>query len=166
MPNSPPNFWNFSLDLYEREGVASACLELQSQYAFDVNLILLCYWYGVCYGELDERLFADIFSFSGEWHRQVVDPVRGTRTWMKQHAQNNEKFDELREEIKRAELAAEKYQQERIELKVTAFGEAASGTTGLAASMKNIALLLRAMDLDSNSFIEERLTVISTALER
>ena len=40
MPNKPQKFWNFSLALYDAQGVAAACLELQEAYQLDVNLIL------------------------------------------------------------------------------------------------------------------------------
>ena len=166
MPNRPPNFWNFSLSLYDREGVASACLELQARYRFDVNLILLCYWYGGCYGKLDDRLLKHIFSFSDQWRERVVQPMRDSRSWMKEQAERGESLDILRERVKQTELAAEKYQQERIELMVTENNSAAEGTPGNAASTHNAGLLLRAMGLDWNEYIEQRFAVISNATEQ
>ena len=57
MPNKPQNFWKFSLELYDREGVAAACLALQEEYQLDVNLLLFCYWHGSNFGVIDtERL--------------------------------------------------------------------------------------------------------------
>ncbi len=37
-------FWDFSLTLYGRPGVAPACLALQDRFGADVNLLLLGFW--------------------------------------------------------------------------------------------------------------------------
>ena len=37
-------FWDFSLRLYDRPGVADACLQLQDRCGADVNLLLLGFW--------------------------------------------------------------------------------------------------------------------------
>lgn len=37
-------FWEFSLGLYARPGVAQACLDLQESCGADVNLLLLGFW--------------------------------------------------------------------------------------------------------------------------
>lgn len=166
MSNESRDFWQFSLALYDREGVADACLELQADYHFDVNLILMCYWYGSCYGEMDERLMRDVTTFSAQWRRHVVEPLRNTRTWMKQRTDNRERFDSLRERIKADELAAEKYQQRRIEQMVADFSQVEQGEPGSVASRKNIDLLLRTMDLDRTPLIEEKLALVSAAVAR
>src|SRR5262249_40267230 len=40
------NFWNFSLKVYGRPGVAAACIALQDGLGLDVNLLLYCCWHG------------------------------------------------------------------------------------------------------------------------
>ena len=76
-------FWDFSLDLYAGEGVASACLELQDHAQVDVNLLLYCVWrasrgFAVTMHELQvmEQAIAD-------WREDVVRPVRRLRRQLK-----------------------------------------------------------------------------------
>ena len=44
MGKADTGFWDFSLTLYGRQGVASACLALQDRFGADVNLLLLGFW--------------------------------------------------------------------------------------------------------------------------
>ena len=111
MPNKPQNFWKFSLELYDREGVAAACLALQEEYQLDVNLLLFCYWQGTNFGVVETELLRQVIDFSAEWRRHVVQPLRDARNWMKLNADNNEQLQLVRAGIKTEELAAEKYQQ-------------------------------------------------------
>ena len=166
MPNESQNFWNFSLDLYSREGVAAACLALQSDYQLDVNLILFCYWYGNYFGEVDEQLLADAVEFSAKWRHHVVQPLRDSRNWMKLNADRNDGFDKLRERIKADELAAEKYQQERIAALVHETSGAERDDAGSIASARNMDKLLQAMQLRRDAKIEASLLTISCALEQ
>lgn len=163
MSNESPDLWKFSVALYDREGVADACLELQADFNFDVNLILMCYWYGSCYGEMDERLMRDVTTFSTQWRRHVVESLRNTRSWMKQRSDSSESFDSLRERIKADELAAEKYQQQRIERMVAEFDPVEQTESGGEASRNNIDLLLRTMGQEWNPLIEEKFRLLSAA---
>lgn len=166
MSIKPLNFWNFSLSLYEREGVATACLQLQAEYRFDVNLLLFCHWYGSSYGELDPQLLSNAISLSARWHNHVVQPLRTTRNWMKKQEDRSEQFDALRERIKAGELAAEKIQQQEIEKLVLEWNEGENGEIGSAAIGKNIDKLLQAMKLQRDATIDEKLRIISSALEQ
>ncbi len=166
MSNKPQKFWNFSLDLYDREGVAAACLALQSEYRLDVNLILFCYWHGSRFGEIDEQLLADVIAFSTKWREHVVQPLRDTRRWMKLNPDGSEGFDALRERIKADELAAEKYQQEQLAALVHDSGRAAGHDAGSISCAKNMDKLLQAMKLKCDAKIEASLLIISSALEQ
>jgi uncharacterized protein (TIGR02444 family) len=44
MGKADTGFWDFSLTLYGRPGVAPACLALQDRFGADVNLLLLGFW--------------------------------------------------------------------------------------------------------------------------
>ena len=37
-------FWDFSNQLYDKDGVTEICLNLQEELEVDVNLVLFCYW--------------------------------------------------------------------------------------------------------------------------
>ncbi len=164
MTNEPPNFWNFSLGLYDREGVAAACLQLQSNYNLDVNLVLFCYWHGSQYGEINEQLLADAIDFSESWRQHVVQPLRDTRSWMKFQAARSSQSDDLRERIKADELAAEKYQQERIYEFAMQSSKEKIGMRGSAASSNNVDKLLQMMGIERDKMIEDCLQIISRAL--
>ena len=45
----PTPFWDFSLAVYGRPGVAPACLALQQRHGADVNLLLFCAWFGAAH---------------------------------------------------------------------------------------------------------------------
>jgi len=164
MPNKPQDFWNFSLDLYDREGVAGACLELQEQYQLDVNLILFCFWHGTNLGVVREDLLQSIIDFASEWRRHVVQPLRGTRRWMKINSQKDAPFDALRQRIKESELAAEKIQQERIAMLVD--GSCSDQEPeGRAACEMNLDNLLRALGLERDEKMSAAFATIANALE-
>ena len=170
MPNKPQNFWKFSLELYDREGVAAACLALQEEYQLDVNLLLFCYWQGSNFGVIETELLRQVIDFSAEWRRHVVQPLRDARNWMKLNVDNNEQFQLLRAGIKTEELAAEKYQQERLASIASKFG-----STGQRQSKrmdiekdieKNIDRLLEALGVTQNKQLEDRIEAISSALDK
>ncbi len=112
------SFWDFSNQIYDRDGVAQLCLRLQDSYQLDVNLLLFCCWSAHFETEVSNEAWQRILNFSKQWKAQVVQPLREARHWMKteinQHSRNSQ-FSVLRDRIKMDELAAEKYQQEFIE---------------------------------------------------
>jgi uncharacterized protein (TIGR02444 family) len=113
-------FWDFSVRTYRTEGVPDACLSLQNDYGADVNMLLYCCWIGACVGKFEEGLFDDASAFSTHWADNVVRPLRSARTWMKHSGCSAEPIPtescmELREEIKSAEFASEKLQQQVLE---------------------------------------------------
>ena len=165
MPNEPQKFWNFSLQLYDREGVAAACLELQDAYQLDVNLILFCFWHGSAYGEIDQELLKNVMELSTEWRSHVVQPLRGARAWMKLNPSPGEQFDNLREKIKADELMAEKFQQEQIASLTLAFNSGRQCVFGLDDIGKNIDSLLYAAEIERNERITSRLEIIRDAIQ-
>ncbi len=42
-PSSP--FWDYSLGIYRKPGVADACIALQDEFGLDVNMLLACLWF-------------------------------------------------------------------------------------------------------------------------
>lgn len=165
MPNEPQKFWNFSHQLYAREGVAAACLELQNSYHLDVNLVLFCFWHGSAYGEADQGLLQDVIDLSIEWRAHVVQPLRSARTWMKLNPSPSEQFDSLRARIKADELMAEKYQQEQIASLTTEFNSNRQCHFGSDDIGKNIDSLLHAVGIERDEKMTSGLQIIRGALE-
>lgn len=108
-------FWNFSLALYARPGVAPACLRLQARRGVDVNLLLYGLWLGA---EKSRRLSpAEIDALRAQVrtiHDGVVRPLRQARTALKGMLEGSP-FDALvgtlRTAVKGHELDAEHLEQ-------------------------------------------------------
>lgn len=112
-PDHP--FWDFSLALYGRPGVAAACLRLQDRLGLDVNLLLAGCWVaasgGGRMGAVDWRRLVDA---TADWRTAVVGPLRGARRRMKDAGfpgMPDGLTDRLRARVKALELDAEHAQQ-------------------------------------------------------
>ena len=112
-------FWCFSLDVYERRGVAEACLSLQDREGLDVNILLFCCWAGYRGQVLSRAQIRHLAVNTENWQANVVKRLRASRTWMK-HAPVESPFmssadvEALRQRVKDVELAAERLQQEML----------------------------------------------------
>jgi uncharacterized protein (TIGR02444 family) len=73
-------FWEFSLEVYARPGVAEACIALQDEAALDVNLILFCLWSAMQGpGLLEPGDVQRLGKLAASWQDEVVKPLRGAR---------------------------------------------------------------------------------------
>lgn len=108
------DLWNFALELYAKQGVEQACLELQDA-GSDVCLLLTGAWLqrrGVrC---LDERVHA-VQELARSWQREVISPLRQTRRDWRTAAGEDTELAALREQIKKLELQAERVLLERLQ---------------------------------------------------
>ena len=110
-------FWDFSNQLYGKDGVAEICLDLQENLEVDVNLLLFCYWIACFKNIPSESEWMQISQFSKSWNMNVIQPLRNARKSITEKLENhaaNLAYAELREQVKGNELAAEKIQQETI----------------------------------------------------
>ena len=81
-PDHP--FWDFSLEVYGRDGVPGACLELQDAHELDVNVLLFCCWIGRSgRGRLTAAETDAMIAAVGEWHEIAVRGVRAVRQRLK-----------------------------------------------------------------------------------
>ena len=169
MTKQSTSFWNFSNQLYARDGVASACLHLQKQFQLDVNLVLFCFWSAHFDTTVSENDWEIIFKFSQCWKSRVVQPLRDVRTWMKTESIKNEssngaEFSILRNQIKLDELAAEKFQQEQIEVLVS-FLLADKIEFNAKAAKSNFENLLRAQSLELVEEMNKQLDLIANSIK-
>ena len=114
-------FWDFSTRLYEMNGVAEICLELQDQLNLDVNIILFCFWGAHIENTPTELQWEEIIEFSRDWKKTIVQPLRRVRNSLKREIINypsTQDFETLRKQVKNDELAAEKIQQETMQSKI------------------------------------------------
>ncbi len=110
-------FWNFSVTVYGREGVADACLRLQDGFGIDVNILLYCCWIAKDAGvALDETGINRILTLTSPWKLEVVAPLRAIRRVMKNAFDGFSATDQeaLRTAVKRIELNAERLQQDAL----------------------------------------------------
>tara|TARA_B100000530_G_scaffold17830_1_gene11877 strand:+ start:717 stop:1226 length:510 start_codon:yes stop_codon:yes gene_type:complete len=111
-------FWDFSIQLYDKDGVAEICLNLQEDLGVDVNLLLFCYWIAHFKYAPSKSTWTQIFEFSGSWKGNIIQPLRETRKSLKKLLRNDPKnsdYAELIKKLKSNELSAEKIQQEAIQ---------------------------------------------------
>lgn len=100
----------FAVAVYSEPGVADACLALQDNHHADVPLLLFCGWYGVYYGQLPSTQLTQASEISRRLGSRLIKPLRKARRWMKTHSvdvESEQRWSDLREDIKRAELHAE-----------------------------------------------------------
>lgn len=107
----PAGFWAFSLGLYDRPGAAATCLELQTRFGADVNLLLLGFWRarrgytGWADAEL-ERVEAAVAPVNA-----VLVPLRAARQALKELREIEPTAEGLYAEIKALELKLEQVAQ-------------------------------------------------------
>lgn len=81
-PQNP--FWDYAIEVYRRDGVGQACLDLQARHGVDVNVLLFCCWLGASgRGALDEGRMARLVKTVEPWHDDVVRGLRAVRAALK-----------------------------------------------------------------------------------
>lgn len=111
-PDHP--FWDFSLDVYGRDGVAPACLALQERHGADVNVVMLCLWLGRAgHPPLEADTLADLTDRVADWHEEVVRGLRYIRRRLKEALGPvpDDLQKALRRRVKKIELEAEHIEQ-------------------------------------------------------
>jgi uncharacterized protein (TIGR02444 family) len=101
------DFWRFSLRVYEQEGVANECLELQERHGVNVNLLLFCAWIGTQAIILNRSDIEAAAQIVVRWDAMVVRPLRIARQEMKADPE----MATMRARVKALELEAEQIEQ-------------------------------------------------------
>jgi uncharacterized protein (TIGR02444 family) len=129
-------FWDYSLAVYARPGVAEACLALQDRHGLDVNILLFCCWAGQRGRALSAAELEGLMAAVGPWHEGVVKPLRAVRRWLKgQSTAPGAAAEALRQEVKAQELEAERIEQQ-ILAETLVLGEGAPAAALAAANLK------------------------------
>ncbi|MGB1109316.1 MAG: TIGR02444 family protein [Gammaproteobacteria bacterium] len=129
-------FWEFSVDLFTREGVEANCLLLQDRYGLNVNLTLLCLWAGLSgRPALKSTDITSAIAASAHWHGSVVEPLRQIRRVVQAVGKiGDSDLSGIRRSLLHDELAAERIEQSAI---VSALPGIESTTLGLDARLTN-----------------------------
>jgi len=115
------SFWDWMLAAYDRPGVPAATLALQDEHGFNTAFLLWAVW-----ADPDRETLANGVQTTVLWDETVLWPLRNVRRALKGH---RPPFDDvaregLREDVKAAELRAERVLAETLE---TLGGPAAGG---------------------------------------
>ncbi|MCK0744629.1 TIGR02444 family protein [Chromohalobacter nigrandesensis] len=103
---SPP-LWDYALALYQRPGVADACLQLQDTAGADVcELLWRCWLDHHALVPTDEAHNA--LDEVRAWQAEVTQPIRHLRRMLKPRARHEQDMATLRNHLKEAELLAER----------------------------------------------------------
>lgn len=81
-PSGNP-FWDFTLALYGRPGVAPALIGLQDRQGLDVNMLLFCCWAGSAGRVLAAADLQAVEAVADPWQAEVVRPLRALRRRLK-----------------------------------------------------------------------------------
>ena len=114
-PDNP--FWNFSLQFYNKEGVADILLWFQEERQVDINLILYCCWAGVSQTPglraTDMTFLRDIVD---RWQSEIIQPLRSLRQTLKTDARGApiSRVAGVRANLQQAEIEAERLEQDML----------------------------------------------------
>jgi uncharacterized protein (TIGR02444 family) len=161
------SFWDFSIRIYAKPGVAQACLRLQDKHSLDVNLVLLCAWHGYYHGKFEPQAMLAMFNFASNWSDNIVKPLRVVRTWMKGRESlfnsPGKAYEMLRTTIKASELSAEKLQQQQLE-QLMALYEIREVAGDEAAMVSNLESYLEFMEIEPTTMLRENFNLIVAAI--
>ncbi len=133
----PPHpFWDFSLAVYARPGVAPACLVLQDRHDVDVNALLFCLWLAESgRGPVPRARLEAALAGAGDWHEDVVRALRAVRKRLKSPvgAADPALAQALRAQVQQVEIEAEHVEQ--LALAASAAAQAAP-QAGLSAEAR------------------------------
>lgn len=139
--NKPSNpFWDFSLALYGRPGVAPALLGLQDRHGIDVNLLLYCCWMGTGGQLLSPADLAAARDVALAWQHEIVHPIRAVCRRLKAGfpALNAEAAEALRRRVGDIEIEAEHIAQDAMAaLRPRGASGHATGGAVTAANLKS-----------------------------
>ena len=157
-PSNP--FWEFSLALYAKPGVADACLALQERLGIDVNLLLYFVWRTNEGHAVSSQEAAAAAAHVSGWHDGVVRPLRALRTDLKADAKGapGAAVDRVRAQIKSAELNAERIEQDML----YALPRGPHAPLAKAAGRKNIERYFEALKIAAEPADWEAVEIILT----
>ncbi|MDB5429716.1 MAG: hypothetical protein JWP35_832 [Caulobacter sp.] len=105
--------WDWTLAAYGRPDVPQACLHLQDDHGLNTSLLLWSVWAGAS----DAGLMAKAAAMAKRWDDEVLWPLRNARRALKARMPDVDDAarEGLREDVKAAELRAERVLMESLE---------------------------------------------------
>jgi uncharacterized protein (TIGR02444 family) len=126
--------WDWTLAAYGRAGAPEACLRLQDQHGQNTSYLLWAAWGGI----EDAALLARAAETARAWDRAVLHPLRQTRRDLKapRPPVDDAVREGLREDVKAAELRAERVLMETLEALGGTGADKAPASVALAAAAR------------------------------
>ncbi len=128
---------------------------------------LFCCWQATKVQEIDWATLKLAVDFSSNWNKQVVQPLRGSRRWMKTALvipDLHDRHKQLRQQIKQSELAAERIQQAQLQFladsKSGAEGDVATPDVAAQIAATNISRYLKMADIEPDQASLDQLLVL------
>ncbi len=111
------DFWQWSLARYGRPGVEPALLQLQDRFDCSVNILLWLCWCAEHFDAIPEPVIVEAIDAIAGWNAEVTAKLRDARRYMKTRDVDiaPEDIADLRNDVKQAELDAEKVEQHRLQ---------------------------------------------------
>jgi uncharacterized protein (TIGR02444 family) len=127
------SLWDETLEAYGRPGVPEACLALQDGYGQNTSLLLWAVWAETA----DPKVLAEAADVARRWETLALAPLRAVRRALKPAFPGvaDAAREDLREDVKAAELRAERVLMESLE-GLTPGGGGAPALAALAAASK------------------------------
>jgi uncharacterized protein (TIGR02444 family) len=121
------SLWDWTLEAYGQAGVPQACLALQDEHGQNTSLLLWAVWAETA----DAALLARAAAAARAWEATALTPLRAVRRALKAPLPPvaDDAREGLREDVKAAELRAERVLMETLE----ALGGGGGGAHALAA---------------------------------
>jgi uncharacterized protein (TIGR02444 family) len=105
--------WDWTLEAYAQAGVPEACLRLQDEFGQNTSLLLWAVWAEAA----DPQLLARAADTARRWEALALQPLRAVRRALKPAFEGvaDRPREGLREDVKAAELRAERVLMEALE---------------------------------------------------
>jgi len=113
-----PEFWRWSLKTYEYDGVSEKLILLQDQFDLNVNILLWTSWCATSFNSIPEFALRQAIEATQPWNEQVTTSIRTARIHSKKINTQPPEFYDI---LKKAELLAEKFEQDCLENLATKF---------------------------------------------
>jgi len=160
------DLWEFSLEVYAKEGVAPACLALQDRRGANVNVLLASCWFAsLGAAGLRAADFGRMNSAIEGWHAGVIEPLRRIRQRLKDGVPPApaEPARALRARVLEVELEAERIEQGILVAHLPAPGPAVPDPGRPRVAAANLACYVRVRGVAVEDADRERLVTLLCA---
>ena len=159
--------WEWTVDVYGRDGVAERSLWFQDERAANVPLMLFICWAAMQGVTPDRALLARARQVTTLWHKEVVVPLRQLRCVLKADSKGIpvERARRFRDEVKSLELEAERVELDTLGRLLEGSGlEDADPSTQQKMMFEGLARYLDSLPASTGELDHDRITQLVDAI--